>query len=137
MALNDSERFEMLNEILDSLQERAEGRIILVEGKKDVTSLHNLNIRADVLCIQRDGGPLRAAEILSEMGKEGIILTDWDSRGDRLAADLEHHLTYMCVAFDKDIRERLRDVCIKDIKDIESLDSLYKRLENSYNNDKA
>ena len=137
MDLNDAERFEYLNELLNIIQGMEEDHIILVEGKKDVSALHNLGIDSDIICIQRDGGPLRAAEMLSEKGKKAIILTDWDDRGNRLAIDLEHHLTAMCVGFDKDVRERMKDVCIKDIKDVESLDSLYKRLENFYYDSKT
>ena len=130
--MNDAERFERLEEVLNDIQERCAGNIILVEGKKDVSALRRLGLDCEIICIQRDGGPLKAAEMLSRMGKGGIILTDWDSRGNRLADDLEHQLSALCIEYDSELRERLRDLCIKDVKDVESLDSLYKRLENAY-----
>ena len=131
MALNDEERFEALEKILDEIQEMSDTHVLLVEGKKDVRAIHNLDLDMDIICVQRDGGPLRSAEMLSGVGKQGIILTDWDDRGNRLADDLAHHLSALCVKYDLDIRDRLRDICIKDIKDVESLDSLYRRLQNS------
>ena len=43
--------------------------------------------------------------------------------------DLKQQLDALCVKYDIDIRNRLRDICIKDIKDVESLDSFYERLK--------
>ena len=133
MALNDDERFEALEEILDAIQDMSADHVLLVEGKKDVAALRNLGLDAEIICVQRDGGPLRSAELLSNIGKKGIILTDWDDRGNRLTDDLAHHLSSLCISYDLDIRDRLRNICIKDIKDVESLDSFYRRLESNYN----
>ena len=103
--------------------------VILVEGKNDRRSLLDLNLSLDTIEVQRDGGPLRAAEMVYESGKKAIILTDWDDRGDRLAKDLSEQLSALCISYDTNIRKDLRDICIKDIKDVESLHSLYVRLE--------
>ena len=78
--------------------------------------------------VQREGGPLKAAETLFDNGGGAVILTDWDNKGDAIASDLEYHMKALGVRYDRDIRERLRRLCQKDIKDIESLDSLYGRL---------
>ena len=125
--MNDAERLESLESILDELQDM-DDYIILIEGNKDRRSLDNLGITLQSIEVQREGGPLRSAERVRDLGKKAAILTDWDDRGDRIADDLKHHLTALCVQFDTSIRSRLRDVCIKDIKDVESLDSLYARL---------
>ena len=104
----------------------------MVEGNKDRRALDNLGLcNLHTIEVQREGGPLRAAERLSEMGKQAIILTDWDDRGNRIEQDLRAQLDALCVRYDTDIRSRLRDICIKDIKDVESLDSLYERLKNT------
>jgi 5S rRNA maturation endonuclease (ribonuclease M5) len=78
--------------------------------------------------VQREGGPLRAAETLFDNHEKAVILTDWDNKGESIAADLEHHLSLLGIEYDTSIRRRLGDLCRKDIKDIESLDSLYARL---------
>ena len=129
--MNDTERLELLESILDELQEMSSTHICLIEGNKDRRALDNLGLD-DLMTIevQREGGPLRAAERVSSMNKEAIILTDWDDRGNRIEKDLREQLDALCVRYDTEIRERLRDICIKDIKDVESLDSLYKRLKN-------
>ena len=127
--MNDDERLGRLDEILDRIQSMSSDHVILVEGKNDRRSLLDLNLSLDTIEVQRDGGPLRAAEMVYESGKKAIILTDWDDRGDRLAKDLSEQLSALCISYDTNIRKDLRDICIKDIKDVESLHSLYVRLE--------
>lgn len=127
--MNDDERLRRLDEILDRIQSMSSDHVILVEGKNDRRSLLDLNLSLDTIEVQRDGGPLRAAEMVYESGKKAIILTDWDDRGDRLAKDLSEQLSALCISYDMNIRKDLRDICIKDIKDVESLYSLYVRLE--------
>lgn len=127
--MNDDERLRRLDEILDRMQSMSSDHVILVEGKNDRRSLLDLNLSLDTIEVQRDGGPLRAAEMVYESGKKAIILTDWDDRGDRLAKDLSEQLSALCISYDTNIRKDLRDICIKDIKDVESLHSLYVRLE--------
>ena len=127
--MNDAERFEALEEILDLLQEMSETHIALIEGNKDRRALDNLGLcDLRTIEVQREGGPLKAAETVSEMKKSAIILTDWDDRGNRIEQDLKRQLDALCVKYDTEIRLRLRDICIKDIKDVESLDSFYERL---------
>ena len=46
-----------------------------------------------------------------------------------MAKDLSEQLSALCISYDMNIRKDLRDICIKDIKDVESLHSLYVRLE--------
>lgn len=126
--MNDRERLEMIDAILDELSEMSGSRVILIEGKKDREALTRLIGDFRCIMVQKEGGPLRAAERLFEDGDEAVILTDWDNKGEAIAAELEHHLKALGVRYDSDIRDRLGKVCRKDIKDIESLDSLYERL---------
>ncbi len=130
--MNDAERLESLEGILDELQELSGTHIALIEGNKDRRALDNLGLSdLRTIEVQREGGPLRAAEMVSEMDLTAIILTDWDDRGDRIERDLRIQLDALCVRYDTTFKDRLRDICIKDIKDVESLDSLYRRLKNS------
>lgn len=127
--MNDSQRLEMMGEILDRIQAMSSEYIVLVEGKNDLKALKALGLNVETIEVQRDGGPLKAAEAVYNMGKKAIILTDWDDKGDTLAKELSLQLSALCVPFDLSIRKELGEVCIKDIKDIESLYSLYNRLD--------
>ena len=128
--MNDAERLEALEGILEELEELSETHIALIEGNKDRRSLDNLGLSSlRSMEVQREGGPLKTAERLFEMKMPVVILTDWDDRGNRIEKELREQLDALCLEYDTDIRSRLRDICIKDIKDVESLDSLYRRLK--------
>ncbi len=129
---DDEERLRYLEEVLSELRELAADHVILIEGNKDRRSLEHL-IGPDFRSIevQREGGPLAATERLLAHGDKAVILTDWDTRGGRLAADLESYLRFNGTEYDTSIRRRLSSVCRKDIKDVESLASLYDRLSES------
>ena len=128
--MNDAERFEALEEILNELQELSDDHIALIEGNKDRRALDNLGLYdLKTIEVQREGGPLKAAELVSELKLKAVILTDWDDRGNRIERELRDQLDAPCVVYNTEIRMRPRNICIKDIKDVESLDSLYKRLE--------
>ena len=130
--MNDEERLESIETILDELQDFSDTHIALIEGNKDRRALDNLGLQSlRTIEVQREGGPLRAAEMVSDMSLDAIILTDWDDRGDRIERDLRKQLDALCVSYDTSFKDRLRNICIKDIKDVESLDSLYKRLKNN------
>ena len=129
MPLNDDERLIREDPIHDRILSMSSDHVILVEGKNDRRSLLDLNLSLDTIEVQRDGGPLRAAEMVYESGKKAIILTDWDDRGDRLAKDLSEQLSALWISYVMNILKDLSDICIKDIKDVESLHSLYVRLE--------
>ena len=126
--MNNEERLEKLNGILDELSEMCAGRILLVEGPKDRMAMSLLGINAEILNVQSEGGTLKVAEKLFEMRKEAVIMTDWDSAGDEIANDLERSLSSLCVKFDRSMRSKIRRICGNEIHDIESLPSFYCRL---------
>ncbi len=114
-------RLEHIEEVLSELIRRAEnGDIVLVEGKKDIISLRRLDIRGIIKVVTHQ--PLaHIAEEMAEMGRDVIILTDWDRRGDILADRLSEDLQYMGVNVDLELRRKLSNLVRKDIKDVEAL----------------
>ena len=127
--MNDEERLEKLQDVLDRLSELSEDHVILVEGNKDVSALANLNIHGDIYCVQSGGGPVKAAEYVWRSGKEAVILTDWDGRGGDLAHSLRENLRSLGVGYDDSIRSDLAFLTRMYSKDVESLDSVFGLLE--------
>ncbi len=125
---SDSDRYEIIVEVLAELEEMSWDRVILVEGRRDVTALEHLGIFGDVFTVQASGGPIKAAEYVYKKKKKAVILTDWDRKGDIIASDLEIQLSALDIQYDIDIRDRLAGLCRIDIKDVQSLDELVNRL---------
>jgi dTMP kinase len=126
--MNQERRLESLEEILEELSLLSRDHVIIVEGPRDREALEDLGIYGEMMAVQSEGGPLKVSETIYGAGKEAVILTDWDHKGETIADELKRNLSALCVHFDRNIRARLRDVCVKDIKDVESLPALYRRL---------
>jgi dTMP kinase len=126
--VNDEERLEEIEKVLDELREMSEDRIILAEGLKDKKALRSIGIAGEVFLIQSEGGPMRAAEYVAESKKKAIILTDWDHKGGTIAKELERQLSSLGLEYDSDIRAKLSFLCKKYIKDLESLGTMLERL---------
>lgn len=129
--MSDAERYELITEVLEVLEEMSWDRVILVEGRRDVSALEHLGIFGDVFMVQSSGGPIKAAEYVAGKNKKAVILTDWDRKGDIIASDLEVQLGALDVQYDTAVRNRLAELCRIDIKDVQSLDELVHRLESA------
>ncbi len=127
--MDDAERLELLESLIDELNELVGRCIILVEGVNDVTSLREAGVEGEFHCVQSSGGPVRAAEHVWRSGKEAVILTDWDRRGDSLAESLGENLASLDVRCDTGIRKRMASVCRPFCKDVESVHSVKRMLE--------
>ncbi|OPX59786.1 MAG: hypothetical protein A4E29_01215 [Methanomassiliicoccales archaeon PtaB.Bin134] len=117
------ETLEELEELLGQLREREEGKVILIEGRKDRLALACLGIGGEIMQVQDARGLFGVAEELARTGKEAVILTDWDRKGGHLAQLLRNALKANDVRYDDTIRSRISTLCKKEIKDIESLPS--------------
>lgn len=126
--MRPEERMDAFEDILRELEELSGDHTIVVEGPKDRRALNSLGIDRDTVMVQSEGGPLKVSEDLCARGRRAVILTDWDGKGEEIAQELRRLLCSMSVPFDLSLRERLKDICMKDIKDVESLGSLYGRL---------
>jgi 5S rRNA maturation endonuclease (ribonuclease M5) len=61
-----------------------------------------------------------------------VLLTDWDSKGDEMARNIEHHLRSMGSSPDAELRSRLKKLVKKEIKDVESLSHYMERMRELY-----
>lgn len=112
---------EQIEQILDELfQHSEEGDLLVVEGKRDICSLEKLGIDGDIETVSNKS-LLDFSENVAYTGKSVVILTDWDRRGEILASKLSEYLQTLDTDYDIEIREQLKSLVKKEIKDIESL----------------
>lgn len=126
--MDDGERLEGIQALLDELSSMSGTHIILVEGLKDVDSLRNVGVDGEFYCVQSGGGPVKAAEHVWHSGKQAVIMTDWDRRGGSLARSLRENLSALDVRYDDRIRRDLATLCRPYVKDVESVDAVVELL---------
>jgi dTMP kinase len=122
------ERLDEIQAVLDELVSRDPEDVILVEGMRDRGALTILGVRGEMIQVQSSDGIFAIAERLAREKKKAIIMTDWDRKGGQLSRLLKNALTSNAVPYDDRLRQRLVVVAKQDVKDVQSLPSLYSRL---------
>ncbi len=126
--MNYQELHDDLQRVLEDLREKNRSVPIIVEGDHDRRALESLGVSGDIRVMNRGTGVLALCESIALQYREAIILTDWDTRGGRLARQLRDSLTACGLRYDDEIRARLTVLCRKDIKDVESLHLFVERI---------
>jgi 5S rRNA maturation endonuclease (ribonuclease M5) len=115
---------DALEELLSSLLDASsQGAAVIVEGKRDELALRSLGLRGPMIMASRRSA-LDLAEDAARRFQKIVMLTDWDAKGDEMASNIDMHLRSMGVRAELDIRNKLKKLVKKEIKDVESL-SLY------------
>ena len=121
--MDDLERLEKLEELILELQQMSDkGALIIVEGQRDRKALRALGIAGTIMLGTKKSILVFCEEVAREYNNV-IILTDWDEKGDKLAALMEGYLRSTSAAANMDIRKKILNLVRKRIKDIESLDT--------------
>jgi 5S rRNA maturation endonuclease (ribonuclease M5) len=121
-------KLERIEELLSELSEYSgRGAILIVEGKRDVISLKRLGIEGNFELATRQS-LFNFSEKIAQLGSEVVILTDWDRRGDLLAIKLLGYFQSFGLKPELEIRNKLRLISQKEIKDVESLYTYVSRL---------
>jgi Small primase-like proteins (Toprim domain) len=139
----DKEAFEAIEEVIADLNEKAAGAgdeqngnsfLIVVEGRRDVSSLRNLGIKTEIEILPCANKPIAEfCEGIAETGKSVIILTDWDRKGGILASALMTQFRNLDTECDGSYREKLLYHTKKEIKDVESLYTHFLKLKRKIN----
>ena len=121
-CLLTKETLEQVEELLDELRECSSGGVpILVEGADDERALRKLDVKEKIFRISSGGKTLlNFLESLAGF-RQIIILTDFDRAGNKLAEFCAEHLRRLGVEPITDIREKLKALLRKDVKDIQGL----------------
>jgi len=122
ISVIDEETLEQIEELLDELRKySAEGVPIIVEGALDEKALRELGVGGDVFHVSGSGRT--ALNFLEGLPSRPqiVVLTDFDRAGEELARFCAEHLRRLGIEPIVDLREKLKALLRKDIKDIQSL----------------
>ena len=126
----EAERAERLRKLIDELAELncLEHVPVIVEGKRDKAALEMLGLTGEVITFNRGVRVHDFCEHIAENHAEVVLLTDWDREGDALHKKLGRELKGRWEVFGR-FREVLMLMCQKEVKDVEGLPALLRRLE--------
>ena len=120
------EKEEKIQHIIAKLaEESAEGKPIVVEGKKDAETLKELGINGRIVTIKTGGKSfLQVTEEIEQLGaREVILLLDFDRRGKEGTIRLKHNLERAKVKVNTRYWKELHAFVGREIQCIESLTS--------------
>ena len=124
----DHERAERLREVLAALAEVNLVVPVVVEGKRDAAALRKLGLEGEIIELHRGIGMYEFCEKLAEQFPKIVLLMDWDDKGEQIHGTLAANLGGHFEGYSP-FRGMLKDLCQKDIKDIEGIPRLLERLE--------
>lgn len=123
----EDRRAERILEVVKALNEVNKFVPIIVEGKRDRRALRSLGITGEVILLHGGKTIYEFCEDILKQHERVILLLDWDERGEALQKSLSSHLRGHYEEFSI-LRNRLKSLCQSDIKEIEDLPVLLKRL---------
>jgi len=127
--MDATERLERVERILGELRDVSRfGAVIIVEGKRDRTSLEGLGIEGHIV-LATYFPLLPFAESVSQNFDEAVIMTDWDLQGEKLAVRISSYLQSLGTTPNNWPRRRLGSLVRKEITAVEDLCKYVERLK--------
>lgn len=127
-SLHDIERADRLRKIIEALYEINKSIPVIVEGKKDLSALRELGLVGEIITLNRGKNLYDFCVDIAERFQKVIILLDWDKNGENLTKTLAVYLNGYWEEFSY-FRELFKVHCQKEIRDIEAVPKLLRRLE--------
>jgi len=124
----ERERSERLREVIEYLLDVNRSIPVIVEGKKDASALRNLGLTGDIITLHNGKNLYDFCDDIIHRFSRVILLLDWDRKGEDLNKTLSNHLKGHWEEFSS-FRELFKMLCQKEIKDIEGIPKLLRRLE--------
>ncbi|MDO9537866.1 MAG: hypothetical protein Q7J68_06070 [Thermoplasmata archaeon] len=122
------ETLETLAEIMDEMSEASKIMPIIVEGLKDRMALRSLGVNGHIVMLNDGDTILGTCEKLARDWSAVIIFTDWDQKGGELSNALTDAFRALDVSCDTEYRASISMLVKKEIKDVESIPALVRRL---------
>lgn len=127
-STSDTERSSRLREVLEELQELNKKIPVIVEGKKDASALRRLGLMGEIIVLHNGQNLYDFCNDVTQHYGRVVLLLDWDRKGENLHKILSCNLNGHWEEFSS-FRELLKILCQKEIKDIEGIPALLRRLE--------
>ena len=127
-SISETERSVRLREVFDDLQEVNKKVPVIVEGKRDASALRNLGLMGDIITLHNGQDLYEFCDDILQRHNRIVLLLDWDRKGEDLNKIVSHNLKGHWEEYSS-FRELLKILCQKEIKDIEGIPSLLRRLE--------
>ena len=127
--MDPKETLETLTELMDELDKASRLMPVIVEGLKDRMALRSLGVNGHIVVLNDGDTILGTCEKLAREWGAAIIFTDWDQKGGELAHALMDALRNCDISYDTEYRASVSMLVKKDIKDVEGLPPLMRRLQ--------
>ena len=124
--MNRKKRFEIAAVVLaDARKENRDGKVVLVEGKRDVRALKNLGFAGEIVQLNR-GWPVDKVVVwmFEKYQMPPIVLMDWDRTGGRLQKSIQSKFQSLDVLIPDEPRRTLSKAIRPDTLCVEALNSL-------------
>ena len=132
MSTKLKEKQEKIEELIARLsEEAANGKPIIVEGKKDARALQDLGVNGAILTLKTGGKSFLEATLeIEKLGVDPVILMlDFDRRGKEGTARLKGDLERARVAVDTTFWRKLQALVGREIQCVESLPTYLSTLQ--------
>lgn len=115
------ERIQLLFEKLGA--DSAKGCLIVVEGRKDVQALRELDVESEIVTAKTSRKSFLdlTVEIEKQSCPQVVLLLDFDRRGTELTKRLTQHLEAVRIKTNTNYWKELRALVGRDVKDIEGI----------------
>ncbi len=124
----DVERAERLREVFEHLIEVNITVPVIVEGKKDASALKSLGVTGEIITLHNGKNLYDFCDDIIHRFHRVVLLSDWDRKGEDLNKILSAYLKGHWEEYSS-FRDLLKVLCQKEIKDIEGIPKLIRRLE--------
>lgn len=125
-------KLESLLAIFQKIAKKSERAVVIVEGKKDCSSLRKLGVEGKIICVKNSGKVL--SDLLDQVqGGEVILLLDFDDYGKALAKSITQYLEGKRIKANSVFWREIKALVGRNVKDIEGIPSYLEKLKNSLN----
>jgi len=125
-----TDRLEAIEYLIERLIEENREFPVIVEGIKDEGSLRAIGLTGEIIRLNTGKSIVAVCERLTGPRKV-ILLFDWDKKGAKLTRAFADALKTDGIDCDTRLRSELAVLVKKDIKDVESLAGMLRRLRES------